>query len=177
MKIIDLTQTLYDKMPVYPGDPAVRIKQVHKLKKEGWRLRYLQFSSHVGTHVDAFSHMDVNGQALDEMPLIKFMGSAMRVALNSRWPEKIGLAFVKIKLDLVLFPKIKATQPPFILVNQDCEFPVELERRLLQNKIVTITDLVNLEKLPTGKKFMFYGLPLKIKDGDGSPIRAVAVIE
>ena len=45
-----------------------------------------------------------------------------------------------------------------------------------KNEIVTVTDLVNLEKLPLGKQFMFYGLPLKIKDGDGSPIRAVAVL-
>jgi kynurenine formamidase len=28
-----------------------------------------------------------------------------------------------------------------------------------------------------GKRFRFIGLPLKIRDGSGSPIRAVAVVE
>ena len=39
-------------MTVFPGDPEVKIEQIHSLEKEGWRLRYLQFSSHIGTHVE-----------------------------------------------------------------------------------------------------------------------------
>ena len=54
---------------------------------------------------------------------------------------------------------------------------VDLERALLSNEIITYTNLVNLELLPKDKTFMFYGLPLKIKDGDGSPVRAIAIIE
>jgi len=42
--------------------------------------------------------------------------------------------------------------------------------------IISYENLVNTEKLPGDKQFMFYGYPLKIKDGDGSPVRAVAVI-
>ena len=53
----------------------------------------------------------------------------------------------------------------------------ELERALLKNKIVTYTGLVNLECLPKQETFIFYGLPLKIKSGDGSPVRAIAIIE
>jgi len=51
-----------------------------------------------------------------------------------------------------------------------------MEQRLLRHGIITFTDLVNLEKLPPDKDFTFYGVPLKIKDGDGSPIRAFAVL-
>ena len=47
MEIIDLSQPLYDGMEVYPGDPEVHIKQIHTLDKEGWRLKYLQFSTHI----------------------------------------------------------------------------------------------------------------------------------
>ncbi len=39
MRIVDLSQSLYDKMPVYPGDPEVSIQEIHKLDKEGWNLR------------------------------------------------------------------------------------------------------------------------------------------
>ena len=42
--------------------------------------------------------------------------------------------------------------------------------------IISYENLVNTEKLPSGKQFVFYGFPLKIRDGDGSPVRAVAII-
>ena len=61
MEIVDLSQSLFDKMPVYPGDPECRIEQLHFLNKDGWNLRYLQFSSHIGTHADVFSHMVEGG--------------------------------------------------------------------------------------------------------------------
>ncbi len=176
MKIIDLSQSLYHHMPVYPGDPPVKIEQIHTLKKEGWRLRCLQLSSHTGTHVDAFCHMDKKGKTLDEMPVNKFMGPAKLVKVSDQFPREIGLAFMGQKLPVELWQRIKIVKAPFILVDKDCDFPVELERKLLQEQVITFTDLVNFDKLPNNKKFMFYGLPLKIKDGDGSPVRAVAVL-
>jgi kynurenine formamidase len=52
-----------------------------------------------------------------------------------------------------------------------------LERALLGKKIITYTGLVNLESLPKESNFMFYGFPLKIQSGDGSPVRAIAMVE
>lgn len=43
--------------------------------------------------------------------------------------------------------------------------------------MITYTDLVNLEDLPYNQSFTFYGLPLKIKNGDGSPVRAMAIFD
>jgi kynurenine formamidase len=40
----------------------------------------------------------------------------------------------------------------------------------------TYENLCNLDKL-FGKRFTFIGLPLKIRNGTGSPIRAVAILE
>jgi len=57
MKIIDLSQTLYDHMPVYPGDPEVIIKEIHTINKEGWNLRNMTFTTHIGTHVNVPYHM------------------------------------------------------------------------------------------------------------------------
>ena len=37
--------------------------------------------------------------------------------------------------------------------------------------------LVNLEELIGKGEFMFYGVPLKLKRGSGSPVRAFAVLE
>ena len=164
-------------MKVYPGDPEVPIKQVHTIDKEGWNLRYLQFSSHIGTHADAFVHMDEGGETIDNTPIGKFIGETYLVNIDDDFPKNVGLAFMDGKLDESLFEKINDANPLFVVVGNSAEFDVELERKLLQSGILTITDLVNMEKLPKDKSFMFYGVPLKIKDGDGSPIRAFAVLE
>jgi len=177
MKIVDLSQSLFDKMPVYPGDPECNIAQIHFIEKDGWNLRYLKFSSHIGTHADAFSHMVEGGAKLDELLIERFIGEAVLVGAEESFPKSTGLAFRQGKLTLALFKKLKAAEPRFVIVGDEAELAVELERKLLQNGILTITDLVNMKQLPKDKPFMFYGVPLKIKDGDGSPIRAFAVLD
>jgi len=42
--------------------------------------------------------------------------------------------------------------------------------------ITNTENLCNLDKL-VGKRFFYMGLPLKIRDGSGAPIRAVALVE
>lgn len=177
MRVIDLSQVISPGMKVYPGDPKVEIRQIHTLVKDGWRLRLIKLGSHTGTHVDAFSHMNKKGNTLDDISLEKFFGRAWVVDVADNFPKKVGLVFASGKLDLSVFDKIIAAKPPFIAVSSVCEFEVDLERKLLQNGIITFTDLINVENLPRNKEFMFYGFPLKIKKGDGSPVRAVAVVD
>lgn len=176
MKVVDLSQSLYDRMDVYPGDPEVHIKQVHNLDKEGWRLRYLQFSSHIGTHADAFSHMDKEGATIDKIPIENFIGETFIVKEDQDFPKNVGLAFREGRLRMSIFKKILKAKPKFVVVGNDVDMELEIERNLLKVGILTITNLVNMEKLPTNKPFVFYGVPLKIKNGDGSPIRAFAIL-
>ncbi|KPU26728.1 cyclase [Caloranaerobacter sp. TR13] len=42
--------------------------------------------------------------------------------------------------------------------------------------ITNTENLCNLDKI-VNKRFLYFGLPLKIRDGSGSPIRAVALVE
>jgi kynurenine formamidase len=42
--------------------------------------------------------------------------------------------------------------------------------------IPVIEGLVNVEALLSERKAVFAGLPLKVRDGDGSPIRAAALV-
>ncbi|WP_254611185.1 hypothetical protein [Paenibacillus sp. JMULE4] len=71
------------------------------------------------------------------------------------------------------FERIKQANPPFVGGN----LTEAVERNLLAIGILTYTNLVNLELLPYGRSFMFYGFPLKIRHGDGSPVRAVAILD
>lgn len=164
-------------MKVYPGDPKVEIEEVHSIRKQGWRLRQLILGSHTGTHVDAFCHMDLRGRTVDRIPLKRFFGKAQVVGLDDDFPVGLGLVFVSGKLNLSLLKRILKAKSPFIACSVKCSFSVSLERQLLKKGILTFTDLVNVEKLPKNKQFMFYGFPLRIVDGDGSPIRAVVIID
>ncbi len=47
---------------------------------------------------------------------------------------------------------------------------------LLGSGMIIVENLTNLEAV-VGKKFDFYALPLKIKGADGSPVRAVAILD
>ncbi len=177
MKIVDLSQTLQNNFPVFPGDPECKIEEIHTIEKEGWRLKYLQFSSHIGTHVDAPYHMDENGETLDNLPIERFIGKTVLLGIEDKFPEEIGIAFSRGLVDEKVVERLKEAKPRFVIIGSNATLDVEPERQLLKAGIITITDLVNMEQLPKNKPFMFYAVPLKIKDSDGSPVRAFAVLD
>lgn len=172
MKVIDLSALIHSKMQVYPGDPKVEIRLHDSYEEKDWEVREIKMGSHTGSHVDAFSHMHPGKESIDQLALERFFGEAVRVTKEGCWPKKLGLFFNE-EIGLDFFTKIKKHQPPFI----GGEISEDLERALLGAGIITYTDLVNLEQLALGEKFTFYGLPLKIKEGDGSPVRAMAVFK
>lgn len=172
MKIIDLSTPLYSGMAVYPGDPEVKITIKHTYEEQGWQLRQMTMGSHTGTHVDAYSHMHPDKASIDQISLDRFFGPAQVVDKLGEWPHRIGL-FFKEEVDINNLDRILKSKPHFVGGN----ISADLERALLAAEVVTYTDLVNLELIPIGKDFTFYGLPLKIRAGDGSPVRAMAIIE
>lgn len=172
MKIIDLSTPIYSGMDVYPGDPEVKITIEHTYEEEGWQLRQMTMGSHAGTHVDAYSHMHQDKASIDQIPLERFFGPAQVVDKLDEWPQGIGLFFIE-EVDRTSLNRILKSKPNFVGGN----ITEDLERALLAAEIVTYTELVNLELIPIGRDFTFYGLPLKIRAGDGSPVRAMAIID
>lgn len=176
MKIIDLSIPIETGMRVYPGDPEVVINRIHTYEKHTWELRQLSMGSHTGTHVDAFSHMHQGGKSIEQIPLTKFFGKAMVFKhaknLMDIQPEALGLFFLE-EVDADHLASILQTNPPFVGGN----ITEALERALLKEEVVTYTNLINLEHIPIEEPFTFYGFPLNIKNGDGSPVRAVAFLD
>ncbi len=175
MKIIDLTQPLFDGMEVYSGDPEVSIKEIHTLEKEGWRLKLLSFSSHIGTHVNVPSHMVKTGKTLDVITLNNFFGECVIYKDSTNLDINTGVIFRDQNIDQKIVDKLVAKPPKFVGLSAKFEFNVDLEKSLLEKGVISFENLVNTEKLPD--KFSFYGAPLKIKSGDGSPVRAFAVFD
>lgn len=171
IKVIDLSIPIFTGMDVFPGDPEVNIDVVHTHKRDTWELRLLSMGSHTGTHVDAFSHMHEGKETLDGIPIERFFGKAQVVELSQDWPREIGLFFTE-EIGIEDFDRIIDLNPGFVGGN----ITEDLERALLDKDIITYTGLINLELIPKGEAFMFFGLPLRIKYGDGSPVRAIAII-
>lgn len=177
MKIIDLTQPLFHHMPVYPGDPEVEITQIHTLEKEGWNLRTLALTTHIGTHVNVPSHMTNTGKSLDDISLNSFFGTCVVYTKPSDLKPDQGVIFASQNIDSARAQQIIKAKPKFIALSAKFEFDVDLEKKLLEKNIVSYENLDNCQKLPKNKSFIFYGLPLKIKQSDGSPVRAFATID
>ncbi|MCG2991004.1 hypothetical protein KZ294_25980, partial [Escherichia coli] len=47
---------------------------------------------------------------------------------------------------------------------------------LLSNEIYIVENLINLDQLPKHSRFLFFGIPLKLKNATASPIRALSIL-
>jgi kynurenine formamidase len=75
--LIDLSHPVTDGMPVWPGDPTVRLRPAARIPTAGYNLLALELGSQSGTHVDAPFHVGDDLPRLDELPLDRFVGPAV----------------------------------------------------------------------------------------------------
>jgi len=68
-KIIDLSRTLSNNTPVFPGDIAPQISSAFTIEKNGFNEKKLFLYLHTGTHVDAPYHVLKSGKASDKFGL------------------------------------------------------------------------------------------------------------
>lgn len=105
MKVYDLTHTIKNDMPVYPGTEQPKLTTACTLEAAGYRETLLHMFSHTGTHMDAPAHMLLDGAALDSYGADKFAGTA--VVVDCRGHESISLPLLQgydlNGVDFVLF--------------------------------------------------------------------------
>ncbi len=77
MRYIDLTLPIQEGMPVWPGDSGPEYRQVKSLEEHGYAVQAVCFSNHLGTHLDAPSHVVKGGMTLDRIPLKTLIGKAV----------------------------------------------------------------------------------------------------
>ncbi len=85
MRIIDLSQPLFDACPNCPVHPPVSITITadHAADHpDTWHMEQLSFASHTGSHVDAPLHKLKNGRPIDAFPLDRWTGPARIVDLR-----------------------------------------------------------------------------------------------
>lgn len=105
MKVYDLTHTIRNDMPVYPGTEQPQLTTACTIEEAGYRETLLHMFSHTGTHMDAPAHMLLDGAPLDSYDADKFTGTA--VVVDCRGEADISLPLLKRYdldgVDFVLF--------------------------------------------------------------------------
>lgn len=227
-EIIDLSQPIYQGMPLYPihQKTFIMVNQTHEESQKatgsptlGFSARNLLLSEHAGTHVDAVWEFEPNGPTIDKMGFEFFIGDAICVDLRHvQYPkyiepediqealDKAGLEIRKGDIFIMWtghydrhYPTKEYAEGPYTgvseraavwlaeqgVVNMGIDAPaVDLTPDDLNFSghwvcgrygITNSEHYCNLDKV-AGKRFIYVGLPLNIKDGSGSPIRAIALL-
>jgi len=99
VKPIDLTLTISESIPSFPGSPKPQFILWSNLKDDGYNLELLFLSSHTGTHLDAPYHFVKNGLKINQILLNRLIGKATIIKLQKTRNTAIT------KSDITLFEK------------------------------------------------------------------------
>jgi kynurenine formamidase len=204
-KLIDLTHTFTDDMPVYPGDPCSRLYQCAEIETDGSRDHKIESCMHVGTHIDAPFHMIDDGLIVSEIPVEQFQGRGVLVdarktmVIDENILENIDLQEGDIVLVRTDWYKKWRTDEYFkewpIFTVPFCEKLVEAKisvvgmdtggpdmdasfpahKALLPNNVLIVENLTNLEALEDIQNFRVHAYPVKY-ESDAAPVRVVAEV-
>ena len=89
MKIIDLTLTISNRIPTFPGSPQPNFIPWEKIKDDGYNLELLFLSSHTGTHLDAPYHFLEKGSKIHEISLKKLVSNAVLIKSRKKRSETV----------------------------------------------------------------------------------------
>lgn len=109
MKVIDLTHTISEDMPVYPGTEKPKLTTANTYVKDGFKETLLQMYSHVQTHIDPPAHIFANRKTLNQFSPEQFIGKALVVDCRDL-KEGQAITIDKINID-------KAKLADFLLFN------------------------------------------------------------
>ncbi len=201
MKIYDLSPLIYDSMAVWRNLPEKRSRViVTKTIKDGSNESKIEIEAHAGSHVDAPYHFLSRGKTIEKISLEKFMGTAIvldftkienvitKNHLKNKKINKNDIVLLKTKnkpdkqfnfsftyleksgAEYLASKKVKAVGIDSLGIER--EQPNHETHKLLLKNNIPIFEGLDLSKVKQGNYF-FYGLPLKIKKGDASPVRAI----
>jgi kynurenine formamidase len=222
VRLIDLTQEIYQGMPVFPLHQKTmifpNISHEQSIAQIGFPFatNNLLINEHGPTHSDATYEYDPQGQYIDEMPLEYFYGPAICLDLSHISPddyitpadleealERSGQVLGEGDIVLLYTGHYNRSYGKEEWLTRYTGLNYEGAKWLAQQGVVNIgidapaidnpidplfsghlvckeyqitntENLCNLDQV-AGKRFLYFGLPLRIRKGTGSPIRAVAV--
>jgi kynurenine formamidase len=89
MRILDLTLTISNKIPTFPGSPQPKFIPWENVRDDGYNLEFLFMSTHTGTHIDAPYHFLEKGAKIHEISLKKLVSEAVLIQSKKKDGESI----------------------------------------------------------------------------------------
>lgn len=204
MKYIDLSYTLDSFTPVSPYDNSPELKRVKFIKNDYYNDSRWSSTMHIGTHIDAPSHMlDIN-KNISDYPIDKFIGKG--VLLNFEGESIISLREedkTKIKQDSIVVvytnmdkkintidyfdksPQISEELCDYLISKQinilaldfysPDSFPFTIHKKLLAHDILIVENLKNVDQLVNIRDFVLHLIPIKL-NAEGAFVRAYAEV-
>lgn len=99
MEPIDLTLTISQSIPSFPGSPNPHFIPWSKIQTDGYNLELLFLSSHTGTHIDAPFHFDKNGIKIHQIAPSRLISNAILIKITKGPNQQIN------KVDIINFEK------------------------------------------------------------------------
>jgi len=99
MKILDLTLTISDKIPVFPGSPHPHFIPWEKIKDDSYNSELMFLRTLTGTHMDAPHHILEKGAKIHEISLEKLVSEAVLIKSKKNGGDSIT------KIDIQKFEK------------------------------------------------------------------------
>jgi len=204
MKIIDISPTLSESTAVFPGDtPFARQILLDFKKKDHLILSSVNTTVHIGAHVDAPNHYHPDGMAIDSRDLIFYLGGCQVIPVINNHSRITPLMIndVDIKAQRILF-KTNSFPDPEHWNDDFCSLSPELVDYLSKKRVMLVgidtpsIDPWDSKKLESHQAvfknnmailegivlnhvdagvYTLVALPLKIKGGDASPVRAILI--
>lgn len=201
-KWIDISQPLQNDMAEWPGDTPFSYEvALTKADTGSVNIGKMTTSMHMGTHIDAPFHFDDNGKRVLELPIDLYIGRARVIDVTGA--ESVGRAELEgidfggaerillktgSRPDANVFPEkftvLRADIGPLLkergvrLIGVDTpsvdpeESKLLMAHHALNDNGVMILENIVLRAVEPGD-YELIALPLPLRDGDGSPVRAV----
>ncbi len=201
-KWIDISQPLQNNIAEWPGDTPFSYEVAYSKAETGSvNIGKLTTSTHMGTHIDAPFHFDDNGLKVLDLPIDLYIGRARVLDFSGK--ESIGRAdledidfggaerillktgsrpdsnvfpvkFTYLRTDIGPLLKERGVRLIGIdapSVDPETSKTVSAHHSLNENGVLILENIV-LSAVEPGD-YELIALPLPLKDGDGSPVRAV----
>ena len=206
MPIYDISLTVSNDLPVWPGDTPIDLRRNKDMQHgELYTLSQITTTVHVGSHLDAPKHFLRDGYGVDQIDLNKLIGPCFVVdlanidSIDAQSLERANIprhvtrllcrtrnSEIWARSDNVFHTDFVAIEPSgadwivqrgMQLVGVDYlsvgayEGGIPTHEILLSNGVVPVEGL-DLSRIEPGE-YQLICLPLKLKDCDGAPVRAV----
>ena len=200
MKYIDLTYTLNEETAVSPYDKPIKLNKVKFLDNDLYNDTEIRTTMHIGTHIDAPSHMLDTTKTISDYPISKFIGKGVlldffnekNIVLREKDKEKIvkdSILLIYTGMDEKIgtdeyyndHPKVSFELCNFLVEKKikilaldffsPDSFPSLIHKTLLSNDILIVENIKDAKLLKEIDDFTLYMIPIKINT-EGAFIRA-----